>query len=580
MIKAIYNITTGNPGRLKKAVLYTMLSNLINIVPFCLCIEVVNMLFHAFDGTGATLDTFRLWSMIAVMFLYMLMMAWGEKKAYNASFRDAYDISAEGRIALAEHLRKLPLGYLYKRDPGELSSMMITDFAMIEQGMSHQVPRMIGATVMPILAFIGMLFVDWRMALAMFIALPLSFFVLSVFSGMQKRLGETQIKAKINASSRMEEYLQGIRVIKAYNMLGTKFVRLRKAFDELKRVNIRSEALIGPVVMLSVTLLRMGLTLMILMGAYLLTGGTLSVPVFVMFLIVGSRVFDPVTLALINLAEFRYYSIAGERIISLLREKEMPGTKEAPLQGDICFRNVSFSYHEKRVLNNINVTMRQGTLTALVGPSGSGKSTLMKLCARFYDPQEGQVLFGNQNILTLNAEKYMQCISMVFQDVYLFQDTIRNNIRFGKRDATDSEIIEAAKKAQCHDFIMRLPNGYDTMVGEGGCTLSGGEKQRISIARAILKDAPVILLDEATASLDPENEVKIQSAINSLIQGRTVIVIAHRLNTISQADNIIVFDKGEIVEQGTHENLLASKGQYAHLWDIQEKANHWKITEE
>ena len=224
--------------------------------------------------------------------------------------------------------------------------------------------------------------------------------------------------------------------------------------------------------------------------------------------------------------------------------------------------------------------MRQGTLTALVGPSGSGKSTLMKLCARFYDPQEGQVLFSNQNISALNAEKYMQRISMVFQDVYLFQDTIRNNIRFGKRDATDSEIIEAAKKAQCHDFIMRLPNGYDTMVGEGGCTLSGGEKQRISIARAILKDAPVILLDEATASLDPENEVKIQSAINSLIQGRTVIVIAHRLKTISQADNIIVFDKGEIVEQGTHEKLLASKGQYAHLWDIQEKANHWKITEE
>jgi len=579
MINEIYNITNGNPGRLKKAVLYTMLSNFINIVPFCLSIEVVSMLFHAFDGTGAPLDTFRLWGIIAFMFLYIAVMVWGERKAYNADFRDAYDISAEGRIAFAEHLRRLPLGYLYRRDPGELSSMMITDFAMTEQGMSHHVPQMIGAAVMPVLAFVGLLFVDWRMSLAMFVALPLSFLVLSLSSGMQKKLGERQIKAKINASSRMEEYLQGIRVIKAYNMLGTKFVRLRKAFDDLKHASIMSEALIGPVVMLSVTLLRIGLTLMILLGVYLLTGGTLSVPVFVMFLIVGTRVFDPVTLALINLAEFRYYSIAGERIISLLREKEMPGTEVSPAHGDISFRNVSFSYHDKRVLNNISATMRQGTLTALVGPSGSGKSTLMKLCARFYDPQEGQVMFGGKDISSLNAENYMQRISMVFQDVYLFQDTIRNNIRFGKRDATDEEIIEAAEKAQCHDFIMRLPKGYDTMVGEGGCTLSGGEKQRISIARAILKDSPVILLDEATASLDPENEEKIQKAINTLIQGRTVIVIAHRLKTISQADNIIVLDKGEIAEQGTHESLLASKGLYARLWDMQEKTSHWKITD-
>lgn len=241
------------------------------------------------------------------------------------------------------------------------------------------------------------------------------------------------------------------------------------------------------------------------------------------------------------------------------------------------FRNVSFGYNDKYILHDISVTMKQGSLTAIVGPSGSGKSTLMKLCARFYDPDKGVILLGNKNIREIDPEKLMQRISMVFQDVYLFQDTIKNNIRFGKENATDNEIIEAAKKAQCHDFIIHLPQGYDTMIGEGGCTLSGGEKQRISIARAILKDAPVILLDEATASLDPENEVEIQYAINSLIQGRTVIVIAHKLKTISDADKIIVLDGGNIIEQGTHEQLLKDEGLYAHLWDIQEKSCNWKV---
>lgn len=574
---AIRNITIGRPWLLYKPVGYTILANFINMIPFCLSIEVVNTLFKAFDGTGTPLDIPRLWVLIAILYVYLVLMVWGEKKSYHANFREAYKMSAEGRIALAEHLRKLSLGSLYKKDPGELSSMLITDFAMAEQGMSHHLPQLLGALVMPLFAFLGLLLVDWRMSVAMFIALPVSFAVLLLTSNIQKRLGQTQIAAKIRAGSRMEEYLQGIRVIKAYNMTGKKFTRLREAFDQLKRANIKTEALIGPIVMLSVTLLRFGLTLMILCGTYLLIGGTLSVAVFVMFLIVGSRVFDPLTLALINLAEFRYYSIAGERIRDLLEEPEMPGTQDAPEQGDICFRNVSFRYNETDVLHNIDVTMRQGSLTALVGPSGSGKSTLMKLCARFYDPADGTILFGSRDIRDVDPEKLMQRISMVFQDVYLFQDTIKNNIRFGKENATDIEIMEAAKRAQCHDFIMQLPMGYDTRVGEGGCTLSGGEKQRISIARAILKDAPVILLDEATASLDPENEVEIQSAINTLIQGRTVIVIAHKLRTISNADHIIVLDNGSVVEQGTHERLLENKGLYARLWEIQERSYDWRV---
>ena len=260
-----------------------------------------------------------------------------------------------------------------------------------------------------------------------------------------------------------------------------------------------------------------------------------------------------------------------------MEEPEMEGDEIAPAAGNIVFENVSFGYQDKNVIDNVSLTFKKDTLTALVGPSGSGKSTIMKLCARFYDPQQGQVLFNGVPMSKMEPESLMSHISMVFQDVYLFQDTIRNNIRFGKNNATDDEIVEAAKKACCHDFITKLPNGYDTMVGEGGCTLSGGEKQRISIARAMLKDAQIVLLDEATASLDPENEVQVQQAINTLIKGRTVIVIAHRLKTIMNADKIVVIDEGKIVEEGTHKELVEHDNLYARLWNVQSENAGWKV---
>lgn len=576
-MNAIQNITIGQVNRLKKPVGYTVLSNLINIIPFCLSIEAINVIYRAFDGSGAPLDTTRLWTIFVALLLYIGVMIVAEITSYRANFRGAYAMSATGRIALAEHLRKLSLGFLSRRDPGDLSSMMITDFTMAETGISHHLPQLMGALVMPVLAFLSLLWIDWRMALAMFVALPLAMLVLWVSTRVQKHLSGQQIEAKINAGNRLEEYLQGIRVMKAYNMVGERFTRLRDAFANLRRACIRQEALLGPFILLSITLVRAGLTLMILCGTYLLVGGELSLSTFVLFLVVGSRVFDPLTSALTNFAEFRYFSIAGGRILNLMKEPEMKGSDESPVKGDIQFEKVAFAYQDKEVLHDINVTLQKGKLTALVGPSGSGKSTLMKLCARFYDPTRGKILFDGKDLFTLEPESLMQHISMVFQDVYLFQDTIKNNIRFGKSDATDEEIMEAAKKACCHEFIMRLPKGYDTMVGEGGCTLSGGEKQRLSIARAILKEASIILLDEATASLDPENEVEVQKAINTLIKGHTVIVIAHRLKTIKNADQILVFENGSIVERGTHQELLGQEGVYNRLWMIQEKTLGWKI---
>lgn len=576
-MNAIKNITIGHTERLYKPVGYTMLANLVNIVPFCLSIEAIRIIFSAFDGSGQPLDTTRLWWIFGIMAIYMLVMALAERASYRANFRGAYEMSASGRLSLAEHLRKLSLGFLSKRDPGDLSSMLVTDFMMAETGISHHLPQLMGAIVMPVLAFASLVWIDWRMAVSMFAALPLALLVLWASTKAQRKLSGRQIQAKINAGNRLEEYLQGIRVMKAYNLIGDRFVRLRDAFAELRRACIRQEALLGPFVLLSITLVRAGLTMMVLCGTYLLLGGQLSILVFVLFLVVGSRVFDPLTSALTNFTEFRYFSIAGGRILSLMNEPEMKGEQQSPAAGDIRFEHVSFAYQDKEVLHDINITLPKNSLTALVGPSGSGKSTVMKLCARFYDPQKGCIFFNGVPMNEINPESLMSHISMVFQDVYLFQDTIRNNIRFGKTDATEEEIIAAAKKACCHDFIMRLPKGYDTLVGEGGCTLSGGEKQRISIARAMLKDAQIILLDEATASLDPENEVEVQKAIDTLIKGRTVIAIAHRLKTIKDADQIIVLDNGRIKEEGTHDDLVRNEGLYAHLWNIQESISGWKL---
>lgn len=576
-MKIFTNITVGEPKRLIKPIGFTILKNLINIVPFGLSIEAINIIFTSFAKPEIGLDTKRLWIIIGLLFAYMIIMFIAEKPAYKHSYRDSYELSANGRAKLAEHLRKLPLGYITSRDPGDLANMMMGDFTLIENGVSHIVPQLFGALVMPIIAFVSLFFINWRMSLAMFISLPVAILLLWACSKLQQRMADRQMKAKLNAYNRLQEYLLGMKVMKAYNLVGSKFKRLDNSFFKLMKECIRFEGASGPIILLSITLIRAGLSIMVLVGTYLLIGGTLDILTFVMFLVIGSRIYDPLTTALMKYAELRYDERAGERILNIMNEPIMDGEKEPKENADIEFKNVCFGYGEKEILHDISIKMKQGTLTALVGPSGSGKSTVMKLCARFYDPTKGKVTFGGMDQSTLDPEKLMKKISMVFQDVYLFQDTIGNNIRFGKENATNEELIDAAKKACCHEFIMSLPKGYDTMIGEGGCTLSGGEKQRISIARAMLKNAPVVLLDEATASLDPENEVEVQKAIGELISGRTVIVIAHKLKTIQNADNIIVLEDGRIAEQGTHDELIANNNLYNKLWTIQSQTSGWEL---
>jgi len=586
----LYNITYGHPERVYKGIFYTIISNLVNIVPFFLNIEVVQTVFNAFDGSNTPLNTTKIWIISGILVVYIYVMYLFELPAYDHSYGDAYVAGNIGRMELAEHIRRLPLGTIYSKDPGEMANILTNDFNIVENATSHYVPNIFGGFMLPIISFFFLIFVDWRLALAAFIPFPLGMLILIGATTLQDKLSLNRMKAKVNASVRIQEYMNGIRCIKAYNLIGEKFTRLEKSFRKLKEESIKLEVGIGPLVCLTGTITQSGLAIMIITGAYLLKNNEISISTFVTFLVIGSHAYDPLIRALNNIAELRYSAVAGKRIGKFLDLPLMEGTtdvKYGPVK-DIVFSNVSFKYLDEQklsdakpsqeyTLKDINLTMKQGSMTALVGPSGSGKTTILKLISRFYDSAEGTVTYAGEDISKIDPEFYMKNISIVFQDVYLFKDTIANNIGFGKENPTMEEIIDAAKKACAHDFIMSLPNGYDTMVGEGGCTLSGGEKQRISIARAVLKDAPVVLLDEATSSLDPENEVEVQKAISDLIKGRTIIVISHHLKTIKEADNIVVLNNGSIVEQGKHDQLMNNNNIYRRLWDVQEKYKGWTM---
>ncbi|ACV63437.1 ABC transporter related [Desulfofarcimen acetoxidans DSM 771] len=572
-----YNISSGNPRTLFMPCFASFLDGICKILPAALIFDVFNTIYLSFANPETPLNTARLWTVCAILAGWMIVQYIASGFAYSKTFTTAYDASASGRITLAEHLRKLSLGFLGSRDPGDLTTMMLGDYTAVETTISHHLPQLVSAVAFPVIAFISLLFIDWKMALAMFIALPLSFLIVWLSTGLQMRLGKKHVQAKVDSASRLQEYLLGMREIKSHNMSGERFHRLQEAFVRLMRESIRLEGIMGPVMMVAIVIMRSGLTLMVFTGTFLLAGGELTLPVFLLFLLLGNRVFEPLTLVLVNYAEIRYFVLSAERIMQIRHEKPLPGEKNAPAGNSIEFQNVTFAYENTDVLKDVSFSITPKSVTALVGPSGSGKSTITRLIARFWDVQGGRVLIDSKDIKAVDPEKLLARVSMVFQDVYLFKDTIRDNIRVGKINASQEEIEWAAKQACCHDFIMKLPQGYDTPVGEGGCTLSGGEKQRVSIARALLKDAPIVLLDEATASLDPENETQVQHAISALVSNKTVVIIAHRLKTIREADKIIVLEDGKVAEQGVHEELLAKKGLYHRLWSLQQHSAGWSM---
>lgn len=578
MLPYFTNISGGNVRSLWPAAFAALLDGIAKVIPAALLVDIFQTIYLSFAQPESGLDTARLWTVCLILFVWLIVSYVTYAHLYEKSYTAAYRLAATGRMKLAEHLRHLSLGFFGKRDPGDVTNLLLSDYAQVEHTISHNVPQLISAVVLPVLALLGLAFLDWKMALAMFVALPFGALLLWLTDSLQARLSESHVRAKNEAASRLQEYLTGIREIKAHNAGGKRFERLRLAFDRLMRASIRLEGLVGPLIMGALLLTRSGMTIMILVGSYLLVGGTLSLSVFLLFLLIGTRVFEPLTVVLMSYGEMRYSAYSAQRIMDVQTEQRQPGTALIQPHGPIVFERVTFGYDENNpVLQELSFTIQPNTITALVGPSGSGKSTVTRLIARFWDVQQGTITIGGMPVHKADPEFLLKQMSMVFQDVYLFQDTIGNNIRIGKMDATEAEIEEAARRACCHEFISQLPQGYATPVGEGGSTLSGGEKQRISIARALLKDAPIVLLDEATASLDPENETAVQQAINELVKSKTVILIAHRLKTIQHADKIIVLDQGRLAEEGTHSELVEKSGLYARLWGLQQEVDGWRV---
>ena len=570
------NITLGKPETLIKPVLLSTLSSISNLIPFICLVRIVKSLF--LSSQNGKIDSASLWKYFALMVLFFLIILFFENLATKDTYESGYQKTAEGRIRLANHLRSLPLGFISGKSSAEILDTLMHDFSIVEIATTHQAPQFFSSVFVALLCVIFFFTVDIKMGVVAFIGFPLSILFLSLMQYFQKKMLLKTEVAKRNEQDALEEYLTTVKTVKAYNFTPDTIEKIHKAIERAEKSNIKNEKGIGSLITIAGMVLRVGLPLMSLVGLNLLLKGSLSPEKFLLFLFVGTRIFDPLDLALVNYAALQIASVSGERIRKLLAEKPMPGKEGLNAENTVELSDVSFSYEERKVIQNLSLQIKEKEFLALVGSSGSGKTTLLKLLARFYDVQEGRIQIGNSDIAKASPDEALRKFSIVFQDALLFRDTIYNNIRFGNTSAKKEDVIEASKMAGAYDFIMRKENGFETMVGEGGSTLSGGERQRISIARAILKNAPIILLDEATASLDPENEAAVQKAISNLIQNKTVIVVAHRLNNVVAADKIVVLKEGRIVEQGKHEELLVQGGMYRELWDYQEKAKNWQIT--
>ena len=492
---------------------------------------------------------------------------------YDSTYTTVYNESAQRRISMAEKLRRLPLAFFGERNLSDLTSTIMEDCTQLEQTFSHAIPQMF-ASILSMLAIAVSLFCyDWRLALALFWVVPLGGGVLLLARRRLDRTFEHLYRVKRGVTEQVQEGLECVQEIKSYN--GEKdFCRsFDKRLKSYERELEKHELVASVFINLSAVLLKLGLPSVILAGAWMLQRGEVTVFVYLAFLIVAAMVYNPIQDVYNNFVVLAFLDVRINRMKEIEAMPVQAGSQGLIISNyDIEFRNVSFAYEAcKQVLHNVSFTARQGEVTALVGPSGGGKSTTARLAARFWDIDGGQILLGGCDIATIDPEELLKSYAIVFQDVLLFNASIADNIRIGRRNATDEEVQRVARLAQCDDFIGRMPQGYDTIIGENGETLSGGERQRISIARALLKDAPVILLDEATASLDAENETKIQSGISELVRNKTVIIIAHRMRTVLGADHIVVLDAGTVAEQGTPAELIAKQGEFARMVSLQQE---------
>ncbi len=521
----------------------------------------------------------HLWIYIVGMIAGVLLILFSYRWVYGATYYATYKESSVRRISLAEKLRKLPLSFFGKRDLSDLTTTIMADCTTLEQSFSHWIPEFFGSMISTVIIAVCLFIFDWRMALAVLWVLPVSLAIVAFSGKVQNYFTRKQTEAKLAVADGIQEALETMRDLKSNNAEGKYLDVLDKKIDKMEGRMIKSELGAAMFVVPASMILKLGMGTVALVGGILLAEDTLTVLSFFMFLLVASRLYDPLASSLQNLAAIISTRIPIERMNSIENYPVQPGTDELKTKDyDIVFENVSFSYNTgEQVLNNVSFTAKQGEVTALIGPSGGGKSTAAKLAARFWDADSGKITIGGQDVRNVDPEKLLSAYSIVFQDVTLFNNTVMENIRIGRQGATDAEVLAAAKEAQCDEFVEKLPEGYQTMIGENGSMLSGGERQRISIARALLKDSPVILLDEATASLDAENETQIQKAISRLVKGKTVLIIAHRMRTVEGADKLVLLKEGKVAEQGTPQELYAKGGLYTKMCKLQQQSGDWKV---
>lgn len=556
-----------------KGVIACALQNLSFLFPVSLLYFLVSDLMNG-KVSGSKAAFYITGSVICILFI--LITTWFQ---YNATYFATYIESGKRRITVAEKLRKLPLSFFGKKDLADLTSTIMMDCTALETAFSHFIPELAGSVISTVLVSVSLFFFDWRMALAALWVLPISFAIVLLSSNVQEMLQRKSVEAKITCADGIQEYIETVRDLKANNAENRYLKGLDKKIKDVEKRSIITEFGMAAFVVSAQLVLKLGIATVALVGSMLLMKGTLDILTFFMFLLVASRLYDPMQGALQNLAAIIATRTNIARMNEILDCDVQSGKNTLSNDGcDVVFDHVGFSYNSgKTVLKDVSFVAKQGEVTALVGPSGGGKTTVSRLAARFWDIQKGKITVGGMDISKIDPEKLMSLYSIVFQDVTLFNNTILENIRIGKKDASDEEVLAAARLANCEEFAERLPDKWNSMIGENGCELSGGERQRISIARAFLKDAPIILLDEATASLDVENETLIQSALSRLIQNKTVLVIAHRMRTVAGADKIVVLSDGSVAEEGAPEVLYQKNGIYTHMVNLQNESQKWKI---
>ena len=517
---------------------------------------------------------------LGVLALFVLLSFVTHLQQYRATYGLVYNEVKTTRLSLAEQLRKLPLGYFGKRDLADLTETIMGDVNRMEHVWSHVLGYLYGAYLSTAIIAVCLFVYDWRLTIACLWGVPVAFGFLFGSRRMAARNAERTKKAAVRISDGIQEALENVREIRATNQEERYLNGLNQKIDEHERVTIQGELGTGLFVNAASVIMRLGVATTILVGADLILSGSIDFMLLFLFLLVITRVYAPFDQSLALIAEMFLSQVSADRMNEIYDTPKATGAKEFEPQGhDIVFEHVGFSYDEKEVLHDVSFTAKEGEVTALVGPSGSGKSTCARLAARLWDISKGVIRVGGVNISAVDPEVLLRDYSMVFQDVVLFDDTVMENIRLGRRGATDEEVRAAAKAANCDEFVHRLPQGYNTPIGENGTKLSGGERQRISIARALLKDAPIVLLDEATASLDVENETKVQGALSRLLSGKTVLVIAHRMRTVEAADRIIVLADGRVAEEGTPAELMDKNGLYRRMVELQRQSSAWQLNQ-